>query len=153
MRVGPMTPSTPTTSLSSVYGAVTTLQSSRIVVARLLADEDLHAFGPQALVEQVQDVALLVERLEQAPQLLDVRQLGEAHQVGFAGDDIFHAAAADRPSTTCCASWIASSISWFMCSRVSCSCARMSARTCAQASLPRELFVQKIRGAPQLVGE
>ena len=75
-----------------MYGAVTTLQSSRIVVARFLADEDLHALGAQALVEQVQDVALLGERLEQPPQLLDVRQLGEAHQVGLAGDHVFHAA-------------------------------------------------------------
>ena len=40
----------------------------------------------QALVEQVEDVPLLVERLEELAQLLDVRQLGEAHQVGFAGD-------------------------------------------------------------------
>src|ERR1700741_156187 len=49
------------------------------LVAGLVADEDLHAFRRQALVEQVQKVAFLVERLEQPPQLLDARELGHAH--------------------------------------------------------------------------
>ncbi len=51
-----------------------------------MADEDLHALAVQALVQQVQDVALLVEGLEQPPQAVHVRQLGESHQVGLAGD-------------------------------------------------------------------
>ncbi len=51
-----------------------------------MADEDLHAVGAHALVEQVQYVALLVERIEQALQLLDVGELGEAHQIRLAGD-------------------------------------------------------------------
>ena len=59
-------------------------------VAGLLPDEDLDALGPQAAVEQPQNVVLFVECLEQAPQPVDVRQFGETHQVGFAGDDIFH---------------------------------------------------------------
>ena len=40
----------------------------------------------QALVQQVQDVALLVERLEQPAQPVHVREFREPHQVGFAGD-------------------------------------------------------------------
>ena len=91
MRVGPMTPMTPTTSLSALYGAVTMLHVVEDAEAGLLADENLHAVGPQAVIEQVQDVALLVERLEQAPQLVDRRQLAGAHEIGFAGDDVLHA--------------------------------------------------------------
>src|SRR5262245_22625927 len=47
----------------------------------------------QTVVEQVEDVALLVERLEQAPQLVDRRQLSGAHQVRLPGDDVLHAVA------------------------------------------------------------
>ena len=53
-----------------------------------------------------------------------LRQLGEVHQIGLAGDHVFHAPGlrAGR-STTCCATRIASSISWLRCSPVSFSCA------------------------------
>src|SRR5215472_17246430 len=57
-------------------------------VSGLVADEDLHPFGLETLIEQVQEIALLVEGLEQAPQLLDARELGDAHEVGLALDDI-----------------------------------------------------------------
>ena len=57
--------------------------------AGLVADEDLHAIGPQAVVEQVQDVALFVEGLEQPLELVDAGELGEAHQVGLPGDHVF----------------------------------------------------------------
>ena len=58
---------------------------------RLLADEDLHAVGAQAVIEQIQDVALFVEGFEQAPQLVDRRQLARAHEIGLAGHHVFHA--------------------------------------------------------------
>src|SRR5438132_2306179 len=64
------------------------------LVAGLVADEYLHAFRLQALVEQVQEVAFLVERLEQPPQLLDARELGHAHEVGLALDDALEPALA-----------------------------------------------------------
>src|SRR5207302_730412 len=64
------------------------------LVAGLVADEYLHAFRLQALVEQVQEVAFLVERLEQPPQLLDARELGRAHEVGLALDDVLESALA-----------------------------------------------------------
>ena len=51
------------------------LQESRSSIARLVTDEDLHALGAHALIEQVQDVALGSERLEQALQRLDVGEL------------------------------------------------------------------------------
>src|SRR5947207_1000057 len=62
------------------------------LIAGLVADEYLHAFRLQALVEQVQEVAFLVERLEQPPQLLDARELGRAHEVGLALDDVLEPA-------------------------------------------------------------
>ncbi len=42
----------------------------------------------QAVVEQVQEIALLVECLEQAPQLLDAGELAHAHEIGLALDDV-----------------------------------------------------------------
>ena len=45
MRVGPITPSTPTVSSSRWYGAVTTLQVIEDLVARFLANKYLHAVG------------------------------------------------------------------------------------------------------------
>ena len=93
-----------------------------------------------------------VERLEQPAQLFHVRQLGESHQVGFAGDHIFHAArSTPARSTTCCARRIASSISWFRFSRVSLQLARAGARAPALSVLAAELLVQIIGRAPQLV--
>ena len=53
-----------------------------------MTDEDLHPFCLEALVEQVQKVALLVERLEQAPQFLHTRKLGGAHEIGLALDHV-----------------------------------------------------------------
>src|SRR5258708_7585599 len=58
------------------------------LVAGLVSDEDLPPFGLKAVVEQVQEVALLVEGLEQPPQLLDVGELGGPHEVGLALDDV-----------------------------------------------------------------
>src|SRR5256886_10586259 len=58
------------------------------LVAGFMADEDLHPFRLQALVEQVQKVALFVERLEQPPQLLHAGELRHAHEVGLALDDV-----------------------------------------------------------------
>ena len=58
------------------------------LVAGFMADEDLYPFGLQALVEQVQKVALFVERFEQPPQLLHPGELGHAHEVGLALDDV-----------------------------------------------------------------
>src|SRR5262249_27091494 len=58
------------------------------LVAGLVADEDLHAFRLQAVVEQVQEIALLVEGLEQAAQLLDAGELGHAHEVGLPLDHV-----------------------------------------------------------------
>jgi len=58
-------------------------------VSRLVADEDLHAFGLEALIEQVQEVALLVEGLEQPAQLLDTGELGDPHEVRLALDHVF----------------------------------------------------------------
>src|SRR5690606_28325464 len=40
------------------------------LVAGLMADEDLHAFGVQALIEQAQHVVLLAERIKQRLQLV-----------------------------------------------------------------------------------
>src|SRR6516162_9770385 len=57
-------------------------------VPGLVTDEDLHAFGPEAVIEQVQKIALLVERFEEPPQLLDVGELGHPHEVRLALDDV-----------------------------------------------------------------
>ena len=40
------------------------------------------------LSSSLQNVVLLVEGLEQPPQPIDVRQLGEPHEVGLPGDDV-----------------------------------------------------------------
>ena len=88
-------------------------------VARFLANEDLHAFGFEALVEQMKNVALLRESFEQAPQLLDVES--SAKFIKFVSPAMTYSM---RPpmgggATTCWASRIASSINSFRCSRVS----------------------------------
>src|SRR5580765_6670014 len=64
------------------------------VVAGFVADEDLHPLGLEAVIEQVQEVALLVEGLEQAPQLLHVGELGHPHEVGLALDHVLKPALA-----------------------------------------------------------
>ena len=87
MRVGPITPSTPT-SLPAVYGAATMLQSSEYLVARLLPDEELDAIGIQALVQESEDVALTIEGFEQAPQLVHVGQVLTLHQVHLAEEHV-----------------------------------------------------------------
>src|SRR5215469_1465716 len=58
------------------------------LVAGLVADEDLHPLGLQAVVEQVQEVALLIERLEEPAQLLDAGELGHAHEIGLTLDHV-----------------------------------------------------------------
>ncbi len=88
MRVGPMTPSTPTTESGAPYGRRHHAAVIEDLIAGFVADEDLHALGPQAVVEQVQEIALLVERLEEAPQLLDARELPHPHEIGLALDDV-----------------------------------------------------------------
>src|SRR5690349_7460913 len=64
-----------------VVGAIRRGDHSDVIVdaiAGLLPDEDLHTVGAQAVVEQVEDVALLVESLEQPAELVDRRQLTRA---------------------------------------------------------------------------
>src|SRR5215831_18611762 len=65
-------------------------------VSGLVADEDLHPFGLETLIEQVQEVAFLVEGFEQATQLFDARELGDTHEVGLALDDVLELVVAAR---------------------------------------------------------
>src|SRR5580658_2658301 len=62
------------------------------LVAGLMADEDLHPFRLEAVVEQMQEVTLLIERFEQAPQLFHVGELSGAHEIGLALDDVLEVA-------------------------------------------------------------
>src|SRR5438046_5474764 len=120
------------------------------LVAGFMADEDLHPFGLQALVEQVQKVALFVERLEQPPQLLHAGALGHAHEVGLALDDVleppFRAALEhllgdrdrlrhDLVHVCVCLGQLAQDL-----------LAHLAPRA------PAELLVQKVRGTLELVG-
>src|SRR3989344_1762049 len=55
-------------------------------VAGFGADEDFHATGAHALVQQMQQVALGAEGVEQQAQLAYIRQVGDVHQIGLAAD-------------------------------------------------------------------
>ena len=97
----------------------------------------------------MENIALRRERLEQAPQLVDVRQLRELHQVRLAGDHD-PGVPCDVSLTICCATRIASSMSWLepltgFLRRARCR------RVCARGPAA-ELLVQKTRCAAQLVG-
>ncbi len=59
------------------------------LVPRLATDEHLDAVGVDALVEQLEHELLFRERVEQVAQGLDIRQLGEIHQLRLAGDEEF----------------------------------------------------------------
>ena len=54
--------------------------------AGFVADEDPHALGLEALIQEVQEVALFIERLEEPPQALDAGKLRDPHQVCLARD-------------------------------------------------------------------
>ena len=58
------------------------------LIARLFADKDLHSRRVDAAVQQIEDQVLARESVEQAPQRLDIGQLGEVHQVGLTGQHI-----------------------------------------------------------------
>ena len=85
-----MIPKTPTTLIIQHVRRGNHANVVQNPIARFLADENLNAIGAQAIVEQPQDVMLLVERLEQPFQTIDIGQLGESHKIRFTGNDIFH---------------------------------------------------------------
>ena len=51
--------------------------------SRFVTDENLHTVGMQALIEQLQKIPFLVERLEQALEFFNAGQVRSTHQVGF----------------------------------------------------------------------
>ncbi len=79
------------------------------------------------LIQQMQEVIALIEGFEQSLQLLDAGEFTQPHEVGFPGDDIIHFLRAHIGHVnSCCATVMASSMIWFMCSRVSRICRRIS---------------------------
>ncbi len=84
MRVGPMTPTVPTTSPPTFD-------------AGLAADENLHAFAAQRQVEDLHQRGLVFEQLEQLAHAAHVlRQVMHREQVALAGDHVLLAAFRDR---------------------------------------------------------
>ena len=86
------------------------------------------------------------ECVEQPPQLLDVREFGELHEVGLARDHVFRLARPSPSPTICWATLIASRISWFNVSLVCAQLANDVGRGLRQF-LAGELLVQEVRRA------
>ena len=82
-----------------------------------MADEDLHAFGPQALIEQVQDVALFVNASNKR---LSLSTLEIAWPIRLVSPAMTYSMPSSlRLADTCWAIAMASSITWLMSRRVS----------------------------------
>ena len=97
MRVGPITPTVPTTCAVDLVrrGDDAALVERRD--ARLAADEDLHAVGALAHLEQLHEQGLPLEELEQLPQAPHVGgEVGGLEQVALAGDDVALGALRER---------------------------------------------------------
>src|SRR3569833_2879397 len=63
-------------------------------ITRFIADEDLHAVAVDALIQQMQNVALLRKGLEQLTQHSYIREFGKAHEIGLTRE---HVVALARP--------------------------------------------------------